>query len=107
MKFDYSPAAAGAMKLLSTLILGGKIDVVGAAPTADIATALDDAEISAGSEEADSVLYIGGPPRSSQVWNIKSVNIILKSITIKNLSLTAKNHLSKTKCLSLHSKHSY
>ena len=31
--YTYSPAAAGAMKLLSTLILGGKIDVVGAVPT--------------------------------------------------------------------------
>jgi len=41
--------------------------VVGAAPTADIATALEDAEVNAAASEADSVLYIGGPPRLSQV----------------------------------------
>ena len=34
--YTYSPAAASAMKLLSTLILGGKVDVVGAAPTSGI-----------------------------------------------------------------------
>ena len=37
--YTYSPAAASAMKLLSTLILGGKVDVVGAAPTSGIDTA--------------------------------------------------------------------
>ena len=33
----------------------------------DITSALDDAELAAGAQEADSVLYIGGPPRQSQV----------------------------------------
>ena len=76
--YTYSPAAAGAMKLLSTLILGGKIDVVGAAPTSDITTALDDAETAAGSQDADSVLYIGGPPRSSEVFG-KSIKFLKES----------------------------
>ena len=34
--YTYSPAAASAMKLLSTLILGGKVEVVGASPTSGI-----------------------------------------------------------------------
>ena len=37
--YTYSPVAASAMKLLSTLILGGKVDIVGAAPTKGIDTA--------------------------------------------------------------------
>ena len=37
--YTYSPAAASAMKLLSTLILGGKVDAVGASPTTGIDTA--------------------------------------------------------------------
>ena len=36
----------------------------------DISSALDDAEKGAASHEADSVLYIGGPPRISQVTGI-------------------------------------
>ena len=44
--------------------------MVGATPTADISTALDDAEISAGANEADSILYIGGPPRLNEVRNV-------------------------------------
>ena len=41
--YTYSPAAASAMKLLSTLILGGKVDIVGAAPTSGIDTAYGNA----------------------------------------------------------------
>jgi len=65
--YTYSPAASSAMKLLATLILNRKIHVVGASPTDDVSTAHDDAEANAGAHEADSILYIGGPPRRDQV----------------------------------------
>ncbi len=65
--YTYSPAASSAMKLLATLILNGKIQVVGASATEGIASAHDDAEANAGAYAADSILYIGGPPRKDQV----------------------------------------
>ncbi len=48
----------------------------------DITSALDDAELAAGAQEADSVLYIGGPPRQSQVKHriTKSIRFLHTSI---------------------------
>ena len=43
--YTYSPGAASAMKLLSALILGGKVDIVGAAPTSGIDMAYGKARI--------------------------------------------------------------
>ena len=55
------------MKLLSALILGGKVRAVGAAPTDSAETALDDAAQGANAGSADAVLYIGGPPNPGVV----------------------------------------
>ena len=73
------------MKLLSALILGGKVRAVGAAPTDSAETALDDAAQGANAGSADAVLYIGGPPNPGVV-SMFSSGRVSKDTLPENLS---------------------
>ena len=88
--YTYSKAAASAMKLLSSLILGGKMDAVGAAPTASVDTALDDAEAHANAFESEAVLYIGGPPNPDKTCPTSRVfgKVLHETITNTTIDYT-------------------
>ena len=79
------------MKLLSALILGGKVRAVGAAPTDSAETALDDAAEGANAGSADAVLYIGGPPNPGVVSMFSSGRVSIDKIP--KLDTSAENRV--------------